>query len=188
MDSGLLISLNKRCREILLKCNELDSDKALRALFTTKELRPFRNKIPDASNKSERVDKLLDYLIVNKLENGTNLLTAFLSELSIRYELGDGLRQDIIDLSCELRNIFKPDVSAELVNLQTLEYTKAPPLHFEVSQVSPQGIDTVIRNLDRLYHKNIINDEERIQYGARYQAVTTPVSYTHLTLPTTPYV
>ena len=47
-------------REVLLECDEFESDASLRDLFSiTPELAPYQPHLPSAATKSERVDRYL---------------------------------------------------------------------------------------------------------------------------------
>lgn len=93
--SGLPNKLHRRCRNILLKCSEFDSNTSLRAVFVTKKLHPFCSGLPEAANKSERVDKCLEYLLDKRLSDGQPVLPLFLTALRDRYQAGDALRDEL---------------------------------------------------------------------------------------------
>jgi hypothetical protein len=92
---GLSSELTQRCRNTLLKCGEFNSDAALRAVFVTDELYSFRDRLPVAGNKSERVDKCLEFLLDKRLSNGRPVLPIFLAALRDRYQEGDALRDEL---------------------------------------------------------------------------------------------
>jgi hypothetical protein len=95
MMAGLSSELTQRCRNTLLKCGEFNNDAALRAVFVTDELYPFRDRLPAAANRSERVDKCLDFLLSQRLSNGRPVLPVFLAALRDRYQEGDALRDKL---------------------------------------------------------------------------------------------
>lgn len=92
---GLPIELYNRCRTTLLKCNEFESYKALRAVFVTDQLFPFRPGLPSADNPGELVDRCLEYLLGKRLSGGRPVLPVFLATLRDRYLPGDALRDDL---------------------------------------------------------------------------------------------
>jgi hypothetical protein len=92
---GLSSELYNRCRTILLKCSEFDSNASLRTVFATDELYPFHDRLPVAANKSERVDKCLEFLLDKCLSNGRPVLPLFLAALRDRYQEGDALRDEL---------------------------------------------------------------------------------------------
>jgi len=112
--AGLSSELHNRCRATLLKCSEFDSNVSLRAVFVTAELSPFRDGLPDAPNKSSRVDTCLDYLLPKRLNDGRPVLPLFLAALRDRYQEGDALRNELGKLA--------EDVGSAL----TLSVTPAP--------------------------------------------------------------
>jgi len=92
---GLSSELTQRCRTTFLKCSEFDSNASLRAIFVTDELYSFRDRLPAAGNKSERVDKCLEFLLDKRLSNGRPVLPIFLAALRDRYQEGDALRDEL---------------------------------------------------------------------------------------------
>jgi formylglycine-generating enzyme required for sulfatase activity len=92
---GLSGELYQRCRETLLRCSEFDSDATLRAIFAAAELRPFRNRLPAAANRNERVDVCLDFLLDQHLSDGQPVLPLLLGALRGRYQEGDALRDEL---------------------------------------------------------------------------------------------
>jgi outer membrane protein assembly factor BamB len=98
MMTGLSGELCQRCRTILLKCSEFDSNAALRSVFVTNELRPFRSGLPEAASKSERVDACLAFLVDKRLSDERPAFPVFLMTLRERYQAGDALRDELEDL------------------------------------------------------------------------------------------
>jgi hypothetical protein len=96
---GLPNEFYRRCRQALLKCSEFDNDAALRAVFVTNELYPFRDKLPTAASKSGRVDACLAFLVDKRLSNGRSVLPLFLAALRDRYQEGDALRSELDTLA-----------------------------------------------------------------------------------------
>ena len=90
--------LYNRCRDVLLQCSEFDNDAALRSVFVTDELYPFRGGLPEATTKNERVDKTLDYLLSNRLSDGQSVFLIFVIALRDRHQTGDALRDDLVAL------------------------------------------------------------------------------------------
>jgi len=100
--TGLSNALYQRRRTALLKCSEFDSDASLRAVFVTDELRPFRDRLTAATNKSERVDTCLDFLLDKRLSDGRPVLPLFLVALRDGYQPGDALRDELNELHIEV--------------------------------------------------------------------------------------
>lgn len=93
--TGLSLELYRRCQEALLQCSEFGSDAALRTCFGTAELRLFRNKLPEAGNRGERVAGCLDFCLDKRSADGCPMLPLFLAALASRYEAGDPLHDEL---------------------------------------------------------------------------------------------
>lgn len=104
--SGLAPDLYRRCRSALLRCAELESNAALRAVFVTAELAPFRSGLPEAESKAARVDQVLAYLLPRQMRDGRAVLPLFLVALAERYDSDDALHSEFHALAQELA----PDV------------------------------------------------------------------------------
>ncbi|MBN1450149.1 MAG: hypothetical protein JW963_03965 [Anaerolineales bacterium] len=100
--TGLSSDLYRRCREALLRCAEFDTNAALRAVFVTAELVPFRNGLPEATAKAARVDVTLDYLLPKQLSDGHAVLPLFLVALAGRYDPADALHATLCGLAAEI--------------------------------------------------------------------------------------
>lgn len=86
------------CRNTLCRCREFQSYRALRAVFVTEPLFPFRIGLPQADSPEGLVDACLDHLIGKRLSGGQPVLPIFLATLRDRYHPGDALRDDLEDL------------------------------------------------------------------------------------------
>lgn len=84
-----------RLRDVLMSCDELETDAQLRALFNENQLKGHKARVPQASTIAERVDLLIDYLLNRRLVSGETLLTVFLNALRKRISVTDE-RYDII--------------------------------------------------------------------------------------------
>ena len=111
---GLSSKLYNRCRDTLLKCSECNNDTSLRAVFVTNELRPFRDRLPTAASKSERVDVSLSFLLDQHLSDGQPVLPIFLDALRDRYLEGDALRDALETLAEDIRAAWTPSVPASI--------------------------------------------------------------------------
>jgi WD40 repeat protein len=80
----------------LLSCSEFEQDDLLKGLFVTEKLFPFRDRLPSAKNKRERVDKYIEFLINARNLKGEGVLLAdFLEVLESRYHEDDNLHNEI---------------------------------------------------------------------------------------------
>jgi hypothetical protein len=100
---GLSEELYNRCRNTLLQCSEFDTDAAVRAVFVTDELRPFRDRLPSAGSRSERIDACLAFLADQRLRDSRAVLPLFLAALRDRYQEGDALRDELGALVKDVR-------------------------------------------------------------------------------------
>lgn len=87
--------LYARLREVLLRCKEFDTDAALRVVFVTSELLPFKQDLPQANSESERVDLMTAHLLEKYLDDGRWALLLFLNALAQRYNERDSLHRDL---------------------------------------------------------------------------------------------
>jgi Tol biopolymer transport system component len=92
---GLPNELHNRCRDVLLRCSEFDSDTALSSVFVTNELRPLQSGLPEAKSKRERVAQCLNFLLSKRLSSNRPALPLFLAALRDRYNLGDATRDEL---------------------------------------------------------------------------------------------
>lgn len=84
--SGLTTDTYREVRAALLDCGEISDDREVRAVFGEPRLRPWRNRIPQASSISGRVDTLIDFLHNKGNTSGQNALALFLQVLSEKME------------------------------------------------------------------------------------------------------
>ncbi len=112
-NSGLPSNLNKQLRDFLMDCDELASNARLRALFSTKELLPFRNSVSEAGTLSERVDLLVDFIVRRNLTNGQSLLIVFMDVLKTRIPETDNRYNEIKNLIKKLNQEIPQGLSAK---------------------------------------------------------------------------
>ena len=102
--AGLSEGLYRRCRITLLKCDQFDSDDALRNLFMIDALYPFRHRLPDSTNKSQRIDQYLDFGLSERLDDGRLVLLASLAILCQKYQPGDAFHGELENLLAEVKH------------------------------------------------------------------------------------
>ncbi|MBN2392473.1 MAG: GTP-binding protein [Anaerolineae bacterium] len=101
--SGLSGGALAQLRETLLRCGPLDSDAALRTLFTDARLYPWRDRIPDSTRTREaRVDALIDALLEQRTSRGENALSLLLHILAEKVDPGDACHHDLRVLAVAL--------------------------------------------------------------------------------------
>lgn len=117
--TGLPNELYQRCRTTLLRCDEFESHLSLCAVFVTDELRPFRDRLPAATNKSKRVDACLDFLLDHYVSDGRPVLPIFMAALRGRYSPGDALYGELNTLVSELHICLKISSHDQLASAST---------------------------------------------------------------------
>jgi predicted membrane protein len=105
---GLPDNLFNQCRNVLLQTSEFDTDTSLRAVFITDELRPFRDRLPSAASKSDRVNRCLAFLLDKRLSDGRPVLPVFLEALHNKYQQGDALRDELASLADDVEQSLEP--------------------------------------------------------------------------------
>ena len=76
--------LIKRIHATLRECDEFNKPEMLQAIFNVRELRVFRDELPEASNKRERIDLTVSYLSSKQLNDDRPALSFFLTLLRDR--------------------------------------------------------------------------------------------------------
>jgi hypothetical protein len=113
--------LYQRCRAILLRCTEFDSNASLRSVFVTDELHPFRSGLPEAANKNERVDNCLAHLLSKRLSDGQAVLPLFLAALRDRYPVEDALRQELEILYVDVEQKLDAQTTQNELHTETVQ-------------------------------------------------------------------
>ena len=100
---GIPPDIMKRLRVVLSACSQLESDKALRAMFVDSRLSPWRYSVNEAPNVWTRVDFLISDL-ESKAHTAfkQNALILFLQVVYEHTPEGDALREQLGDLAVEL--------------------------------------------------------------------------------------
>ncbi len=126
--SALPTELYNRCRTTLLQCGEFDSGASLRTVFVTAELRPFRDSLPDAASKSERVDVCLDYLLPKRLSDDRPVLPLFLAALRVRYYAGDFLYEELEILYLKVEEVLNAQTDESVYGKSQIIYEGTQPI------------------------------------------------------------
>jgi hypothetical protein len=92
----------KQCRKVLSRCDQFQSDEALRAVFVTRGLSVYRDRVPHAQARQQRVDQCISFLLDQQMGGGS-VLPVFLEVLAAGYEPDDDLRKDLDDLAQRVR-------------------------------------------------------------------------------------
>lgn len=112
-----------KCRDILLQCDEFDDERRLSSLFVIQELNPFRSKLPAATNKVERVELCISFLMSQRVDNEPALIF-FLQFLSGRYHPDDPMRVKLADIANELQTAIIGSSDEEPLRITGKDKTK----------------------------------------------------------------
>ncbi|MBN2004037.1 MAG: HNH endonuclease [Anaerolineae bacterium] len=124
--------LHIRCRTTLIKCSEFDNHASLQAVFVTEELAIYRDRIPQAASKDERVGQTTFFLLEQRLSGGRPVFPVFLATLRNKYASGDAMRDELEELCAEVEQtinharITVPFVIAAMTSAQATDlFTEA---------------------------------------------------------------
>jgi tetratricopeptide (TPR) repeat protein len=122
-------NLNRRLREILLKCGPFGNENNLRALFSDGRIYPWRDRVPEASSPDERVSALINALLDLQDQQGNYVLSLFLRVLADYAPTGDVCREQLAQLDRELVQAFRAPLDAPLTSNVTF-LDSYPPVQF----------------------------------------------------------
>jgi len=91
--------LDMRSSALFVQCDEFDSSRLLQSVFTTDELAPFADRLPERiGGKKAFVTEVKLFLLKTRLADGSVLLLPFLDTLRGRYPEQDALHGELTDL------------------------------------------------------------------------------------------
>ncbi len=99
-------------RQVLLDCGPFDTDRQLRAVFAHPTLRLWRDRLPGADNKQDRVDYTINFLLDQYTSEGANGLILFLQVLTERINPGDACHHRLAELARQLEAAHRGNSSA----------------------------------------------------------------------------
>ncbi|MBN2394513.1 MAG: hypothetical protein JXR84_27520 [Anaerolineae bacterium] len=109
--SGVLVLtdvLYNQLRGVLSSCGPFSTDRELQAVFVDSRIGPWRENVPQASSRMERVEALVNFLCDKHDARGENALILFLSVLKDRAHSGDACHQHLANLVDDLRSSASP--------------------------------------------------------------------------------
>ncbi|MBN1873499.1 MAG: hypothetical protein JXA33_04650 [Anaerolineae bacterium] len=77
-DEGIQSDILRKLHNILLNCQEFNSNELLSSVFLDSKIIQWRDSLPEASDKNERVQLVTDYLYREYTSSGENALILFL--------------------------------------------------------------------------------------------------------------
>jgi len=86
-------------RGVLGQCGPFGSDAALRAVFIDARLRPWRDDVPEARSRTDRIDAVVDLLHDKQSAEGDNALSLLLRVLGERAHPGDACHGRLLALA-----------------------------------------------------------------------------------------
>lgn len=99
---GLPSFLLKKLKESLLDCGPFGSDRTLVSVFTDDRIAPWKNQVPEAGDKKERVDLFVSHFLHRKNRAGQSVLVLFLQALHDQAEKEDACFQRLNDIAIEV--------------------------------------------------------------------------------------
>lgn len=93
---------HRRLRDLLARCDELDRNGDLQAVFADPRLAAWRAGLPEADTLKARVDRLIAYLQPRRNRDGQAALGLLLQALAERYDPEDALHGDLLGLAGEI--------------------------------------------------------------------------------------
>ena len=125
MLNNLSVELYKRCRRLLLECEEFSDTGTLAALFVIEDLANLRVGLPSARNINDRVDKTIAYLLHKGAAEGTGYIVILLETLRDRRSGTDYQRRELDELLESIRQYFK---QASIDQSSAYDNMSAPPV------------------------------------------------------------
>jgi hypothetical protein len=123
--AGIPPQLLNQLRQTLLQCEQFESDRKLRTIFTYEPLRPWRSSLPQADSLTSRVDNLIRFLVEkHRSDTKENALVLFLHLLSEQIDEADERHQQLADLAFEVERVIsssdKTNISKANINSDKL--------------------------------------------------------------------
>lgn len=100
--AGISSSLYRRLQDTLLKCEVFDSDQALRDIFVDDRIAPWKEDIPQARTRRERVRETI-YVLHDKSLGAENALALFLYVVRDGYDPADARYKELDDLAATIK-------------------------------------------------------------------------------------
>ncbi len=116
-----------KCHNVLIECNQFDSDRSLQAVFITNELTIFRDFLPQTDSKAQRVSETILFLLDKKLRDGRLVFPIFLEMLCKLHSPDDfrfrKLKELCSDIKKELSEVDIVDIPFVIVAMTRNEAT-----------------------------------------------------------------
>jgi len=109
---GIPGDLYKRVQAALLRCGPFDSDRTLRPLFVDARLSAWRDLLPEASNRVERAQAVIEALSERTNPAGENALALLLRVIAENTPPGDACRGQLATLAGQVAAVLRGDMPA----------------------------------------------------------------------------
>ena len=109
--SGIQSHLITPLREVLADCEQFETNRGLRNLFTDARIKPWRDNLPQADTLLGRVEGVISYLHNKKHRNGSNALVLMLLVLTDTIDQQDNRHERLQTLASELAQTILMPVS-----------------------------------------------------------------------------
>jgi hypothetical protein len=96
---GISPELYRRLQQVLLRCGPFDSNAELRTLFIDARLNPWRDRVPEASNRQSRVLAVISMLADAYNADGDHALVLFLQTVRDLTPEGTACREELAALA-----------------------------------------------------------------------------------------
>ncbi|HNT75823.1 MAG TPA: adenylate/guanylate cyclase domain-containing protein [Anaerolineae bacterium] len=137
-------ALKKRLQDVLTKCGVFDNDLDLQALFTDERIAPWRDGLPTATNRDQRVTRFIDFLGDHYDTAHNNVLVLFIHVLAEQINARDLRHQNLQELAAALEQEFAPP--------------PAKPVEVQATPDAARLSDEIPAQLRRYLPYNLYND------------------------------
>jgi hypothetical protein len=143
--SGISSALYSQLRDTLMDCGPFESNAQLKAVFAAPKLKPWRNSVPEAPTRIDRVDRTIYELAERRNVHGENALALFLQASSEKHD---------VDTECYHRLAsLAEDIERALAGAQPVDQT-TPSTEPVVSDHSPTPTAETIAEVERLVQED----------------------------------
>jgi HEAT repeat protein len=119
--AGVSPDLYGRLRKALMDCGPFESNEQLRAVFAHPKLRPWKNSVPEAQTRADRVDRTVYELIERRNADKENALVLFVRVSSGRHDTAAECHHRLTEIAKELERTLSPPREATSAHPSVLD-------------------------------------------------------------------
>ncbi len=165
-------------REALLDCGPFDTDRQLRAVFAYPPLRLWRDRLPGADNRQDRVDFTIEFLLGKHTSDEKNGLILFLRALVERTDPGNACHPRLAELADALERAYSGDISdSSDQGIETVDSEEIASLKRQLTNlkrnlltieeqktefIDPRSIPPDLAESEKLIREKIVQIEARL--------------------------